>query len=61
LLIVYTTGVFPEVKQGLSFGETNTQPCPFQEYVPTVFENYVAVLDIDGNEMELALWDTSGR
>jgi hypothetical protein len=31
-----------------------------QVYVPTVFENYVADIEIDGKQIELALWDTAG-
>ncbi len=27
-------------------------------YVPTVFENYVADIEVDGKQIELALWDT---
>jgi hypothetical protein len=32
-----------------------------QKYVPTVFETYVADINIDGKDVELALWDTAGQ
>lgn len=30
-------------------------------YVPTVFDNHVSSIQVDGETVELALWDTRGE
>jgi small GTP-binding protein len=32
-----------------------------RDYVPTVFENYVRDVTVDGREIRLCLWDTAGQ
>ncbi|XP_035761478.1 rho-related GTP-binding protein Rho6-like [Neolamprologus brichardi] len=35
--------------------------CYPETYVPTVFENYTACLELEEQRVELSLWDTSGN
>lgn len=32
-----------------------------ETYNPTIFETYVADIEVEGNQLELALWDTAGQ
>lgn len=32
-----------------------------QVYVPTVFENYVCNVEMDGTQVEVGFWDTAGQ
>ena len=58
LLIVFSKGTFPEVCGYQLIGASaNTRE---QVNIPTVFENYVADVEVDGKHVELGLWDTSG-
>ena len=58
MLIVFSKGTFPEVCEYQLIGASaNTRE---QIFMPTVFENYVAEVEVDGKYVELALWDTAG-
>jgi len=67
LLISYTTNAFPGVSFQISshFPRNSTLSFQryilFQEYIPTVFDNYSANVMVDGKPINLGLWDTAGQ
>lgn len=56
---VFAKGTFPEVRStARPIGQLHTDID--QVWVPTIYENYVADVEVDGRHVELSLWDTSG-
>ena len=39
----------------------STDSFPGETYIPTIFDNYTAKRKINGNMVELNLWDTAGQ
>lgn len=58
---MFSKGKFPEVRHRDHNRCENRSPLiNRQVFIPRVFENYVADVEIDGMQVELVLWDTSG-
>ena len=39
----------------------STDAFPGEEYIPTIFDNYIANVMINGQAYQLNLWDTAGQ
>ncbi|AAF26755.1 T4O12.8 [Arabidopsis thaliana] len=55
MLISYTSNTFP------TFNKLYDLVTEYQDYVPTVFDNFSANVVVDGNTVNLGLWDTAGQ
>lgn len=71
MLISYTSNTFPTVGEGAWISGICiivVENLPFlmvefwwQDYVPTVFDNFSANVIVDGSTVNLGLWDTAGE
>ena len=68
LLTVFATGKFPDVSIYMIMILLNFDPhhpptlsLSPKVYIPTVFECSEAVVLVDGNQLQLSLWDTAGQ
>lgn len=56
-LVVVGDGAIGKTCMLVTF-KTNNFP---EEYIPTIFENYLAPISVNGQSYELDLWDTAGQ